>query len=105
MLLGGNMAKSLTEVASLARSHTETALRVLIGIATHPKAPASARVAAAEAILSRGWGKPAQSVEVAGPDQGPIQVESPRDTIEARLAAISARLSAHDDQDPEETRH
>jgi hypothetical protein len=34
-----------------------------------PKAPAAARISAAQAILDRGHGKPAQAIEVnAGPD-------------------------------------
>jgi hypothetical protein len=34
-----------------------------------PKAPAAARISAAQAILDRGYGKPAQAIEVkAGPD-------------------------------------
>src|SRR5262245_49140608 len=57
------MAKTPTDIASLARSHTRTAIRTLARIMKQPEAPYAARVAAAEALLDRGWGKPKQSHE------------------------------------------
>jgi hypothetical protein len=57
------MAKTPTDIASLARSHTRTAIRTLAQIMKQPEAPYAARVAAAEALLDRGWGKPRQSHE------------------------------------------
>jgi len=56
-------ARTLTEIRSLARSHTRTALRVLVGIMRSEDATPAARVSAANAILDRGWGKAAQPVE------------------------------------------
>ena len=56
------MAKSLTEIRSLARSHTRTAINVLVGIMGSKDATAAARVSAANAILDRGWGKATQPV-------------------------------------------
>ena len=56
-------SKTVTEIRSLARSHTRTALNVLVGVMRNTKAPAPARIAAANAILDRGWGKAAQAVE------------------------------------------
>lgn len=56
------MAKSLTEIRSLARSHTRTAINVLVGIMRSKNATAAARVSAANAILDRGWGKATQPV-------------------------------------------
>lgn len=49
-------------IEQLARAHTDMALKALVGIATGG-ASESARVAAATAILDRGYGKPRQSVE------------------------------------------
>ena len=60
---GLNMAKAVTEIRSLARSHTRTALNVLVGVMRSKDATAAARVAAANAILDRGWGKAPQAVE------------------------------------------
>jgi hypothetical protein len=57
------MARSLTEIRSLARSHTKTALTVLVRIMRNTKAPAPARIAAANAILDRGWGKTPQAIQ------------------------------------------
>jgi hypothetical protein len=56
-------AHTLTEIRSLARSHTRTALRVLVGIMRSDDATPAARVSAANAILDRGWGKAAQPIE------------------------------------------
>jgi len=69
------MAKALTDIRSLARVHTETCLRTLAGIVREKKAPHTARVSAAQALLDRGWGKPAQAIT--GDDQlDPIKVIS-----------------------------
>lgn len=56
-------ARTLTEIRSLARSHTRTAIRVLVGIMRSEDATPAARVSAANAILDRGWGKATQPVE------------------------------------------
>ena len=61
--LNSQMAKSLMEIRSLARSHTRTALNVLVRIMRSKDATAAARVSAANAILDRGWGKAAQAIE------------------------------------------
>lgn len=66
------MAKASADIRSLARAHTEKAVRTLVGIMSQPKAPAAARVSAAEAILSRGWGKPTQPIS--GDEENPLQV-------------------------------
>jgi hypothetical protein len=57
------MIKAVTEIRSLARSHTRTALRVLVGVMRSNDATPAARVAAANAILDRGWGKANQAIE------------------------------------------
>jgi hypothetical protein len=60
-------------VASLARAHTEIALRTLVGICQHGESE-SARVAAAGHILDRGWGRAPQAHTGEAGD-GPIVVE------------------------------
>jgi hypothetical protein len=57
------MDKTVTEIRLLARSHTRTALNVLVGVMRSKDATAAARVSAANAILDRGWGKAAQAIE------------------------------------------
>ena len=57
------MPKALTEIRSLARSHTRTAINVLVGVMRSEEATPAARVAAANDILDRGWGKATQPME------------------------------------------
>jgi hypothetical protein len=57
------MPKTLTEIRSLARSHTRTALNVLVRIMRSKDATAAARVSAANAIPDRGWRKAVQGIE------------------------------------------
>ena len=64
-------ARTLTEIRSIARSHTMTAINVLVGIMRSKDATPAARVSAANSILDRGWGKVAQPLQ--GGD-GPVQV-------------------------------
>ncbi len=66
------MAKAPTEIRSLARSHTETAINVLAGIMMEKRANSAARVAAANSLLDRGWGKAAQPI--GGSDELPAIV-------------------------------
>ena len=57
------MPKTLTEIRSLARSHTRTAINALVGVMKAKDATHAARVSAANAILDRGWGKAPQALE------------------------------------------
>lgn len=67
------MAKAPTEIRSLARAHTESAINALVGIMNQGEAPPAARVSAATALLDRGWGKPTQPI--AGDDEAdPIKL-------------------------------
>ena len=54
------LTKTITEIRSLARGHTRTALNVLVGVMRDKGATPAARVSAANAILDRGWGKATQ---------------------------------------------
>jgi hypothetical protein len=67
------VAKTLVEIRSLARSHTRTAIRVLVGIMRSKDATPAARVSAANAILDRGWGKATQPLENSG-DGGALEL-------------------------------
>lgn len=57
------MARTPSDIASHARSHGKTAIKVLQGIMNNPDLPASARSKAAEVLLERGYGKAKQVVE------------------------------------------
>jgi hypothetical protein len=67
------MAKTLTDIRSMARGHTEAAINCLVGVMNQSEAPPAARVAAANSLLDRGWGKPAQPVDGDG-EGGPVQL-------------------------------
>ena len=63
-------------VREAARELTLDALDTLATIMKDPKAPAAARISAAQALLDRGYGKPAQAIEVsAQPDLTHLSVE------------------------------
>ena len=67
----GGRPKALRQVEELARKQTVDALKTLETIHKNPRAPAAARVAAANALLDRGWGKPRQALEMGCMDDGP----------------------------------
>jgi hypothetical protein len=62
----GGRPKIVGEVQELARSHTTAAIETLAEIMQNEKAPCPARVAAASAILDRGWGKAPQNLHHSG---------------------------------------
>jgi hypothetical protein len=67
-----SMPKALTEIRSLARSHTRTAINVLVGVMRCKDATPAARVSAANAILERGWGKATQPLQ--NSDDGALEL-------------------------------
>lgn len=62
----GAVSKAKRDLAAMAKEHAEAALKTLTSIAQDTAAPAAARVSAATAILDRGYGRPAQAVQVTG---------------------------------------
>lgn len=63
----------LATLGDLAKNHTATALSALVDIAEKGESEAS-RVAAANSILDRIYGKPKQAIEHGGRDGGPVEV-------------------------------
>jgi hypothetical protein len=57
------MPKTVTEIRSLARSHTRSAILALANVMRSKDATHAARVSAANALLDRGWGKPPQALQ------------------------------------------
>jgi DNA-directed RNA polymerase subunit E'/Rpb7 len=55
--------KTVAEVRAIAREHTVGAITTLVNVHKNKKAPPAARVAAATAILDRGWGKATGDLE------------------------------------------
>jgi hypothetical protein len=58
----GGMRKGTADVKELARQHTEKAIQALVEALDDPKQ----RVAAAQALLDRGFGKPKQEIAQSG---------------------------------------
>lgn len=88
-------------LSELAQKHTATALQVLVDVAKKGESE-SARVAAANAILDRAYGKPSQSHEHTGRGGGPMQfvdlTKLSGDEL-AQLEAIFGPLAGPGDDD------
>lgn len=63
---------TLTEYRALARGHTESAIRTLAGIMTSAESTDNAKIAAANSLLDRGWGKAAQPIS--GDEESPLKL-------------------------------
>lgn len=72
------MAKVPTEIKSLARSYTEMAIQSLAGIAQNGTSE-SAKVAACQVLLDRGWGKATQPIS--GDDENPLKIIQKIETV------------------------
>lgn len=62
----GSLNKLTADVKALAAKHGPDAIEALVDIAADVDQPAAARVSAANALLDRGFGKPAQAVDLQG---------------------------------------
>ena len=78
---------SMREVEAIARVHTDLAIDTLAEVCGDKTAPSAARVAAADKLLERGWGKAKQLVQVAGPADGLDDIQLER-LIRNRLRAL-----------------
>ncbi len=65
--------KEDSRVKELARVHTKSAIETLAEIMINPKEKGAPRVAAATALLDRGWGKPTQTI--AGDEEKPVRAD------------------------------
>ena len=57
------MPKTPTDIRSLARSYTKSAILALAGVMRAKDATHATRVSAATALLDRGWGRPPQAIQ------------------------------------------
>ena len=88
----GGRPKVIEDIRALARQHTEAAVNTLVSIAEDGKQE-SARVAAATALLDRGWGRPTQPIS--GDDQmPPVGFEAIAREREERAAQAVALIDA-----------
>lgn len=85
----GGRPREVGHVRDLARNHTDAAIATLVTIMRDSKQPGRARVAAAEALLDRAWGRVPLSVEIDGdtPVQAVQIVLSVREPAEAEQIA------------------
>ena len=81
------------DVRALARAEGEASLQLLVKVRDDETAKMSVRVAAANSLLDRGFGKAPQAVEVTG-DQVAVHVDRDDliERIEGRIAGIRERL-------------
>jgi hypothetical protein len=79
----------VADVKAAARELTPEAMDTLKGAMADPKAPWSAKITAAIAVLDRGWGKPEQTVS-ANVSVFDEMTDSERKTLLAALAALKA---------------
>jgi len=88
----GGRPKAVAEVRELAQRHTATAIQTLVALMQGAKSE-SARVAAAQAVLDRGWGRPLQNLEATvRPVEPPIDLRVLTDDELAALKAIRLKL-------------
>jgi hypothetical protein len=88
----GGRPAGVKEVMDLARSYSTDAIEGLAAIAKDKEKPAQARVAAWNALLDRGYGKPAQSLEVTpGRPLDGLDDSELATTLEAIRAALASR--------------
>ena len=69
----GGRPREIGEIRDLARAHTADAIEALRSIAVDLTAPASARVAASEALLNRAWGRPSLAITGEGESE-PVEL-------------------------------
>lgn len=65
----GTPNKATKDIKAIAQQYTEQAIATLVDVMTNAK-EAPARVAAANSLLDRGYGKPKQGLEVETPKDG-----------------------------------
>ena len=68
-------------IRDAAREHADEAIKALVGVLKDTEAPASAKVAAATALLDRAYGRPTQTTELTGADGGPLKLMTWADTL------------------------
>jgi len=100
--LQGSAADRITAIRDLARQHTKAAVDTLVSVMGNADAPAAARVAAAQGLLDRGWGKATQYVQE-GENRYDALSLTERQTLLAALDLIAAGEDG--DEDETATRH
>jgi len=89
----GGRPKEVAEVKELAKKYSEKAILRLVQILDDPNEKGKSAVAAANAILDRAYGKPAQEMVVAGKEDEPINIQfrESRAELMGMLSAIAGK--------------
>lgn len=85
----GGRPKAIYNLTAEARRHTIEAVRTLLRLMRNAKSE-SVRLGAAEAILSRGWGKPIQALQI----DGGFAAKKLNELSDAELAQLEERLAS-----------
>lgn len=92
----GGRPKGIWDVRALAQQHCKRAIEVLAEIMRNPKNAPSARQAAANALLERGYGRPVQPIEGPGPSGEHLHAVG-MIAIDARTVAQCMTILEHGD--------
>jgi HEAT repeat protein len=87
--------KAEATLRDLARTHTETALKTLVQIMRNKRYSPQARAYAANSVLDRGYGKPAQSVDLTNSDG----------SLASAWAAAKAEMDQVEQEEPPHVEH
>ena len=93
----GGRPKEVAEVKALAREHTVAAINKMVEIMNAPKSSGNTVLAAACAILDRGYGRPAQSVDLTTTPGTMSDAE-----VEERAIAILQSRQQSEEEEPEQ---
>lgn len=78
--------KKSNKAAGMAREHTEKAIQVLVKQLDSPKEEIQHK--AAESLLSRGWGKPQEYVELSGDEDNPLRHKVIIELVRANTGSV-----------------
>jgi hypothetical protein len=95
------------EARELAKKHCPEAIMVLVNLMRHGRQEV-ARANAANSLLDRGIGKPAQQTILTGANDGPVQIEHQQAQNEAELVRILSALDPNHESvidGADETKH
>ena len=91
--------QAVARVADLAREYTPEAIQTLASIMRDESATRTTRIAAANALLDRAWGRPAQSIGVTVDDLDSVEPEQSPLEIARTIAFLLSR-GVHEIEQP-----
>lgn len=96
--------QQILDIIALARNHTEDAIETLAEIMQDRYTPGAARVAAANSLIDRGWGKAPQTINVGSAnDPKTLSDADLAETLRREVAGFVAGLH-YGDSDAEDNR-